>query len=435
MEFVLNGVRHSLEPDDVRSALRGGAPDDVREHWVEIDGVRWPPKQALSLATGIDRTEFTSHMALRQLQRLGFPTSAWGRGSAKRGADSAMGADSAPREERCGAEAATETDVVLVGCTRSKAPAARPAAELFTGARFTKARELAIRSRKPWYVLSAKFGLLAPDELVAPYDVYLPDQSLEYRDAWGRWVTAQLAARHELRGAVVEVHAGQAYCEPLRRPFEEAGAVLRLPLAGLRQGEQLAYYDRASHRAVVPQEPAATTVPDVSYLLDEGNAAVPDDFLSRGRAATDAPGLYSWWVDQAGAQALSAGLGHHVAQGLIYAGRAGGQRPSGKVSTNTLWGRVGGMHLGGNRNFSTFRLTLTAALRDSGAAVDDEAALTGWMHEHLRVAVLPLPAAVVLATEERLLGLSDPPLNLQGVPPTPLRRTLSRLRSEISAGS
>jgi hypothetical protein len=55
------------------------------------------------------------------------------------------------------------------------------------------------------------------------------------------------------------------------------------------------------------------------------------------------------------------------------------------------------------------------------------------MHEHLRVAVLPLPAAAVFAAEEQLLQRIDPPLNLRGVPSTPLRRTLSRLRSELSA--
>jgi hypothetical protein len=136
-------------------------------------------------------------------------------------------------------------------------------------------------------------------------------------------------------------------------------------------------------------------------------------------------------VDVAGAHALSAGLGHRVPPGLVYAGRAGGQRRSGKVSTNTLWGRVGGMHLQGSRSFSTFRLTLTAALRDSGEDVFDEPSLTGWMHEHLRVAVLPLPADSVLAAEERLLEISDPPLNLQGLAATPLRARLSRLRREV----
>lgn len=78
MRFRLNGVEHDLEADEVRHALRGGAPDGLQDHWVEVDGVRWPPKHALSVATGIDRGDFTSHMALRQFQRLGFPTSQWG---------------------------------------------------------------------------------------------------------------------------------------------------------------------------------------------------------------------------------------------------------------------------------------------------------------------------------------------------------------------
>lgn len=51
----------------------------------------------------------------------------------------------------------------------------------------------------------------------------------------------------------------------------------------------------------------------------------------------------------------------------------------------------------------------------------------------VRGGVLPLPVEVVFAAEERLLELTDPPLNLQGVPTTLLRRTLSRLRLEVSA--
>jgi hypothetical protein len=319
-----------------------------------------------------------------------------------------------------------EADVVLVGCSSSKASGARSARELFTGAAFTKAREHAVRSGLPWFVLSAKFGLLAPDEVVAPYDVYLADQSARYRTAWGSWVVAQLGERHDLARAVVEVHAGQAYTQPLREPLAAAGATLVEPLAGLRQGERLAWY--GGSRTVEP-----VPVADVSFLLDEANAVPPHALLAAGRTAHDVPGLYSWWVDVPGAHALSAGLGQRVAPGLIYAGRAGGQRANGKVSTNTLWGRVGGMHLQGNRDFSTFRLTLTAALRHSGTPVADEAELSGWMHAHLRVAVLPLPAEAVFPAEERLLELADPPLNLQGRPSGPLRRTLSRLRSAVSA--
>ncbi|WP_051684257.1 DUF6884 domain-containing protein [Blastococcus sp. URHD0036] len=322
-------------------------------------------------------------------------------------------------------------NVVLIGCSSSKAPSARQAAELFTGAAFTKASELARRGSAPWYVLSAKFGLLDPTEVVAPYDVYLADQPRTYRTAWGAWVVAQLATRHDLARAVVEVHAGRAYCEPLAAPLAAAGATLTEPLAGLGLGKRLAWYgsDRTPER---PEQPEHA---DLSSLLDGQNAIAPAAFLAGGRATYGEPGLYSWWVDDPGATGLSAGLGHLVQPGLAYAGRAGGQRPNGKVSSNTLWGRVGGMHLQGNRDFSTFRLTLTAALRHSGTPVADEAELSRWMHAHLRVAVLPLPADGVFAAEEKLLELTDPPLNLSGMPATPLRRTLSRLRSELAASS
>jgi hypothetical protein len=132
---------------------------------------------------------------------------------------------------------------------------------------------------------------------------------------------------------------------------------------------------------------------------------------------------------------LSAGLGHRVPAGLIYAGRAGGVRTNGQHSANTLWGRVADMHLGGSRSFSTFRLTLAAALSGAGEPVLDESALTEWMHRHLRVAVLPLAADEISGGEAELLHLADPPLNLRDMTATPLRQTLSRQRSAVSAAT
>ena len=438
MEFVINGVQYALDASAVRSALRGGAPDDVREHWVDVDGVRWPPKQALALATGLDRSEFTSHRALGLFERLGFSTSPWGTSRPTAGRSQAAVSRSAgefPDEQitplATVAHASMAADIVLVGCSGSKAAQPARAAELFTGAAFRKARDLAIRSGKPWYVISAKFGLLHPDELVAPYDVYLPKQSPRYRSAWAQWVVAQLGERHPLQDAVIEAHAGSAYCDPLIHPLTEAGATLFQPLAGLGLGRRLAWYGGAAREADGPSHESAPA-PDVSWLLDERNAVPPADFLAAGRASADQPGLYTWWTDVEGAHALSAGLGHRVAPGLIYAGRAGGVRPNGVGSTNTLWGRLATMHLGGNRQFSTFRLSLSACLSRPPQAAMSEADLTAWMHEHLRVATLPLPAAAVVAGEEMLLEHADPPLNLQGMPRTELRRTLRRLRSAVS---
>lgn len=319
--------------------------------------------------------------------------------------------------------------IVLVGCSRSKAPAPAPARDLFQGLGFRRARAHAVASGAPWFVVSAKYGLLAPDDVVGPYDVYLPDRSARYRAAWGEWVVAQLGERQALGGASIEMHASEAYSAPLRDPLRRLGASLHEPLAGPRQGERLAWYDTGG-----PEWEGAGT-PDVRVLLDERTAVPPARFLAAGRTAAASPGLYSWWVDQAGAHDLSAGLGHRVAPGLVYAGRAGGVRPSGKESANTLWGRIAEMHLGGSRQFSTFRLPLAAALSPLEGPVLGEPAVTAWMHRHLRVAVLPLAPQEVSAGEEELLRLADPPLNLRDVPATEQRRALSRRRSALTATS
>lgn len=75
MDFVLNGRTHSLDAETVRARVIGSPPHDIRTHWVEVDGRRWPPKQAFRVATGLTDEPFISHFALRVFQRLGFQTS------------------------------------------------------------------------------------------------------------------------------------------------------------------------------------------------------------------------------------------------------------------------------------------------------------------------------------------------------------------------
>jgi hypothetical protein len=91
------------------------------------------------------------------------------------------------------------------------------------------------------------------------------------------------------------------------------------------------------------------------------------------------------------------------------------------------------MHLGGNHEFSTFRLTLGAILAEAtGAARIDEMRLTQWMKDHLRIVTIPFEDSDVLGRLERdVLERLDPPLNLQGMQPTPVRHRLRELRHAI----
>jgi hypothetical protein len=122
--------------------------------------------------------------------------------------------------------------VVLVGSSGATAAAPTSVAGLFESGGFARAREHAVRSGHPWFVLSAKHGLLDPDDVIGPFDVLIGDQSSGYRTAWGEWVVAQLHERLQLDGVTVEVHGGVDFAQPLRHPLARRGAGLEIPLPG-----------------------------------------------------------------------------------------------------------------------------------------------------------------------------------------------------------
>lgn len=71
--MTVSGHKYELDRHRVQAALEGVLPEPIHEHFVVINGRRWPPKQVLALVTGLDRADFTTHQARRALTRLGFP--------------------------------------------------------------------------------------------------------------------------------------------------------------------------------------------------------------------------------------------------------------------------------------------------------------------------------------------------------------------------
>lgn len=143
-------------------------------------------------------------------------------------------------------------ELVLISCSRRKREHACAAGDLYISDRFAKARIYAEVTGRQWYVISAKWGLLHPDDIIAPYDMELAEQSSSYRAAWGNWVTAHLEqAEGPLLGRTVQIHASQVYSEPMLEPLDRLGAVVHQPLRGLVQGKQLTWY--VAH---TPEQPA-----------------------------------------------------------------------------------------------------------------------------------------------------------------------------------
>lgn len=335
VRFTLDGDSFELTPELVQARLTGHVLEGIRDYWVDIDGTQWPVKQVISLATGVrDRQRFQSQSARRWLAKLGYPLGRENSGSA---AVDVLTPTPAARPVAApalvGEGSGRRADVVLVGCVKRKLSHGARAKELYVSDYFVKMRRYAEHARRPWFILSAEHGLVSPDAWIEPYERYLPDTPPDYRWAWGRRAAEMLdGALGGLTGMVIEVHAGSAYIDAVQPPLAARGAVVIDQLHGLSIGRRLSWY--LNH-----QQPQPVDLGDVvSRLRDSSSARSLSDVLATSGAGLRSPGLYTWWVDGAGADHLTAGLGHPIQAGLIYAGLAGATKSGGSASSNTLWG-------------------------------------------------------------------------------------------------
>jgi len=134
--------------------------------------------------------------------------------------------------------------VFLVSCVAGKRSEPTPAAELYTSAWFIKARELVEASGEPWFILSAEHGLLAPDQVIAPYERTLNTISASERRDWGQRVQQQIEAR-PINADEVVVLAGNRYRANLMPYLRKRFSKVTVPMEGLTIGRQLSWLDNA----------------------------------------------------------------------------------------------------------------------------------------------------------------------------------------------
>ena len=131
---------------------------------------------------------------------------------------------------------------ILVSCAATKLDRPAPAADLYTSPLFRAARTHAEASGHPWFILSARHGLVEPTTMLEPYDTKLADLTPGERRAWADRVARDLYYRGFGGWGVFEVHAGDSYIRPLRVALGLFALDMLEPLAGLGIGQRLHWY-------------------------------------------------------------------------------------------------------------------------------------------------------------------------------------------------
>lgn len=133
--------------------------------------------------------------------------------------------------------------IVLLSCGRKKRQHKTKASDLYIGSLFKLALQYA-RNQNPdaIFVLSAKHGLLDLDTEIEPYDKTLNKMISAERKEWAKAAAAQLNERTDVENDHFVFLAGQKYREHLIPHISH----YKIPMEGLRFGEQLQFLKRVS---------------------------------------------------------------------------------------------------------------------------------------------------------------------------------------------
>ena len=131
--------------------------------------------------------------------------------------------------------------IVLVSCVKSKRDHRCRAGDMYTSALFQKMMAYA-QSLKPKkvYILSAKYGLLSPDEMIEPYELTLKTMKAADRRAWAQGVLAALRRSCDLDVDTFVFLAGDPYRQNLVPHIKR----YTVPMEGLAFGKQLQWLER-----------------------------------------------------------------------------------------------------------------------------------------------------------------------------------------------
>ena len=155
------------------------------------------------------------------------------------------------RNERTNSAGIRNGTIFLVSCARKKLPHPAKAKDIYMPSPlFAKSRAYVESTGRPWFILSAKYGLLDPEKRISPYDKTLNKMPKEKRREWAHKVLNKLVPHLEGINYVV-ILAGSRYREFLEPKLCDRGFHVCVPMRSLGIGEQLRWLNKSDPRRLI----------------------------------------------------------------------------------------------------------------------------------------------------------------------------------------
>ncbi len=128
----------------------------------------------------------------------------------------------------------------LISCSKSKSGHRDLARNMYVSPLYRKSVVITEAWGLTFSILSAKYGLLNPDEIIEPYNLTLKGASKEFKTEWAMRVDGQIRGSIERKKRLV-VLAGDDYYAPLTEAGKNDPLNWLAPMRGLSLGNRLAF--------------------------------------------------------------------------------------------------------------------------------------------------------------------------------------------------
>ena len=128
--------------------------------------------------------------------------------------------------------------IALISCSKEKKDYSYPAKELYSASTLLSLSYAYAKQRADKiYILSAKYGLVAEDQILEPYNQTLNEMSRTEQLDWADRVLQALQKECDLTADHFMILAGNNYCKDLVSSLPNC----ELPLAGMPLGKRIAF--------------------------------------------------------------------------------------------------------------------------------------------------------------------------------------------------
>ncbi len=136
------------------------------------------------------------------------------------------------------------TTICLVSGSKSQLKTRALAGRLYTSTLFQRASRYAMQKCDRWFVLSARHGLVAPDEVLDPYKITFNDLSDQERFEWAQNVMKFLLRERITAHDTVIILASAVVREYLVPVLKGRRFHVEIPIQGMNAVEQMQWLEQ-----------------------------------------------------------------------------------------------------------------------------------------------------------------------------------------------